>query len=140
MEVILAAIAAACYFYGSYPLAFWLIAVAMFYTLLVLLKSISRPSWYTQQRAKAGLEEGKGFGVLLITKIAILAVLRCDPSSRACGVRPRRKSHCASLPRQNAGSVQKLCSMDADVAKAPLKCVKPWQHHAYFDSCRRNPS
>jgi hypothetical protein len=111
MEVILAAIAAACYFYGYYPLAFWLIAVAMFYTLLVLLKSISRPSWYTQQRAKAGLEEGKGFGMLLITKIAILAVLSLGAirTAELAGY-DRVGNHIASLCPDRTQGLFKSCA------------------------------
>ena len=75
MELVLAAIAAVCYFCGHYRLAFWLIAIAIFFALLVLGRSISSPSWYFRQRARAGLKESKGLGVLLVTKLVILAVL-----------------------------------------------------------------
>ncbi|QPF90244.1 hypothetical protein [Bradyrhizobium commune] len=75
MEVAVAAIAAVCYRYGYYHLAFWLIAVAIFYALLVLAKSMASRSWYSSQRAKAGLKEGKGFGILIVTKLVILIAL-----------------------------------------------------------------
>ncbi|QPF90249.1 hypothetical protein [Bradyrhizobium commune] len=105
MEIVIAAIAAACYFYGYYRLAFWLIAVALFFTLLVLVKSISCPAWYFQRRAKAGLAEGKGFGALLAIKMAILAMLSLGMMRLAepAGYEPIRNQIASFCPDKTQG-------------------------------------
>jgi hypothetical protein len=79
MDLLLAAVAAAFYFFGHPDWAFWFVAAAVMSGLLVVLRSVFDPSWYLVKRRQDGLYDASDYSLKswLMAKFVSTAILVC---------------------------------------------------------------
>jgi hypothetical protein len=80
MDLGLAAIAAAAYFFGIFDWAFWLVVAAIVSGLLDVIESIVKLSWCIERGLQAGLYFNNDIRSLILTKLVATAIFGCAAS------------------------------------------------------------